>query len=151
MPFARFRKDFKICGTIGELGQKDKLTFSSLIHQINAGKKKNYSDEEIVDAVIRAVSPSIKFRTYLEGRDDHTLATLRKLLRCNFREKDATELYQELCGLTQRANETPQEFVFRALDLRQKVGFASQETGSTLCYNRPLVQSMFLHAISTGL
>ncbi|KAJ8030355.1 hypothetical protein HOLleu_26750 [Holothuria leucospilota] len=97
------------------------------------------------------MSTGLKLRSYLEGREDITLAILRKLLRCHFREKDTTKLYQELCNLTQQANETPQEFVFRALDLRQKVGFSSQEDGPMLAYNQSLVQSMFLHAVGTGL
>ena len=37
------------------------------------------------------------------------------------------------------------------MDLRQKVLFASQETGSGLKYDPTLVQSMFIHALLTGL
>lgn len=50
----------------------------------------------------------------------------------HFREKDGKGLYWNLSSLTQQTNGTPQEFVFRALDLRQKVGFASQRDGSML-------------------
>ncbi len=36
------RRDFKICGQIGEKGQKDKLSYTNLMHQIDRGliKKK---------------------------------------------------------------------------------------------------------------
>ncbi|KAJ8043009.1 hypothetical protein HOLleu_09921 [Holothuria leucospilota] len=40
MSYDSFRKHVKNSGTIGKRGQKDKLTFSSLILQIKAVKKK---------------------------------------------------------------------------------------------------------------
>ncbi|KAJ8043004.1 hypothetical protein HOLleu_09913 [Holothuria leucospilota] len=120
--FDSFRKDYKISGTIGELGQKDSLTFFSLILQISAGKKKNYPEVYIIHAVIRAMSPDLKMKSYLEGRDDITLVILRKLPRWALSREGW-----------------------------QKEGFASQEDGSMLAYNQSLVQSMFLKAIGTGL
>ena len=50
------RRDFKISGQIGEPGQAEKLTFISLNHQIKSGLKQKYSEDEVVDAVIRAIS-----------------------------------------------------------------------------------------------
>lgn len=52
-----WHKDFKISGQIGEPGQKDCLTFSSLAHQIEHGLSKGFPDVEIVYAVIRAITP----------------------------------------------------------------------------------------------
>lgn len=37
-----YRKDFRIIGQIGEVGQKDKLNFTSLERQIERGLKKGY-------------------------------------------------------------------------------------------------------------
>ena len=48
------RREFKISGQIGEPGQTEKLTFVSLMHQIDSGLKRDYQENEIVDAVIRA-------------------------------------------------------------------------------------------------
>lgn len=48
-----YRKDFKIFGQIGEPNQKDKLSFSSLEHQVENGLRKGYTELEIVEAVIR--------------------------------------------------------------------------------------------------
>ena len=39
-----FRKDFKTRGTLENPGQKDRLSFVSLIHQINDGKSSDHSD-----------------------------------------------------------------------------------------------------------
>lgn len=145
------RREFKISGQIGEPGQRDRLTFSSLAHQIESGRAKGHSEREIVEAVIRAVVPGCALRSYLEGRSNLTLPSLRRLLRSHYQEKDATELYHQLSRLAQDNKESAQSFLVRALDLRQKVIFASQENGSGLKYDSSLVQSMFLHALQTGL
>ena len=80
-----------------------------------------------------------------------TLTTLRKILRPHHQEKGATEMYQLLSSGVQEGGETPQEFLLRLLDLKQKVLFASQGAGSNLKYDPKLVQSMVLHSLLTGL
>ncbi len=146
-----WRKDFKISGQIGDLGQREKLSFSSLAHQIENGLSRGYPECEIVDAVIRAISPGLQLRSYLEGKPNLTLSTLRRILRSHFQEKSATELYKQLTSEFQGNKETPQNFLMRVLDLRQKILFASQEAESGLKYDPALVQSMFLHTVLTGL
>ena len=47
--------------------------------------------------------------------------------------------------------ESPQKFLFRALDLRNKVLFVSQEDDSKFDYGFPLVQNTFLKSLETGL
>ncbi len=150
-PSPYWRKDFKISGQIGEPGQKDKLTFSSLAHQIENGLNRGYPEIEIVDAVLRAISPGLQLRSYLEGKPHLTLPTLRCILRSHFQEKSATELYKQLASEVQHSKETPQSFLMRVLDLRQKVLFASQESESGLQYDPALVQRMCLHTVLTGL
>ncbi|KAL9956079.1 hypothetical protein ACROYT_G037501 [Oculina patagonica] len=116
-----FRKEFKISGQIGDSRQKDRLNFTSLAHQINAGLKRGYKEEEIVEAFIRAINPGLRLRSYLEGRPDLELARLRKILRSHYQERGATEMYQMLSSAVQEAGETPQDFLVRLLDLKQKV------------------------------
>lgn len=127
-----WHKDLKISGQIGEPGQKDRLTFSSLAHQIEHGLSKGFPDVEKVDAVIRAIVPGMQLRSNLEVKTDLTLPTLRRILRCHYQEKSATDLYKQLSSEVQGARETPQNFVIRALDVRQKILFASQESESGL-------------------
>ncbi|XP_033182193.1 uncharacterized protein LOC117152945 [Anabas testudineus] len=146
-----WRKDYKISGQIGEPGQKDRLTFSSLARQIENGLSKGYPESEIVDAVIRAIVPGLQLRSYLEGKSDLSLPTLRRILRSHYQERSATELYKQLTTEAQGNKETPQNFLIRAMDLRQKILFASQEAESSLKYDPALVQSMFMHTILTGL
>ena len=47
-----FRREFKICGQIGEPGQHDKLTYVSLIHQIDSAIESGYSEKDVSDAII---------------------------------------------------------------------------------------------------
>jgi hypothetical protein len=125
-------RDFKIQGTIGEVGQKDKLGYQSLMLQVEIGLGKGYTDKEIVTAVIRAVQPGLQLRSYLESVDDLTLARLRKILRFHFHEKNATESYQALTNIAQQPNEDSEAFLMRALTIGQKILFASKESGSEI-------------------
>ena len=70
------RREFRISGQIGEPGQRDRLTFSSLAHHIEHGRLKGHTEHEIVEGVIRAVVPESALRSYLEGRVGLTLPKL---------------------------------------------------------------------------
>lgn len=146
-----WRKDFKIAGQIGEPGQKDKLTFSSLARQIESGLSRGYPEHDIIDAVIRAITPGLQLRSYLEGKENLTLPALRRILRSHYQERGATDLYKQLTSEVQSSKESPQNFLIRAMDLRQKILFASQEAESSLKYDPALVQSLFMHTVLTGL
>ena len=145
------RREFKIQGQIGEPGQKDKLAYQSLISQIEIGLGKGYTEEEVTNAVVRSIQAGLQLRSYLEGLAGLTLPRLRKILRFHFQEKSATELYQLLTNISQAQKESPQEFLIRALTIRQKIVFASKEADSKIKYDEQLVQGLFLHALETGL
>ena len=146
-----FRRDFKIFGTIGGDSHKDSLSFVSLMRQIDTGTKNGYNETEIIEAIIRSVSPSLKLRSYLEMTSGLSLARLKQILRAHFKEKSATELYQELAQLCQGPKESAQDFLIRAMNLREQVIFFSQAVESTVKYSASLVQSLFIHVIETGL
>ena len=146
-----FKRELKIIGQIGEPGQKDKLSFVSLARQIEGALQKGYKPSEVVDAVVRAINPGMRLRSYLEGLESLTLPRLRSILRSHYQEKSATELYRQLSTLVQEPQEGSQSFLIRALDTRQKILFASKEADTQLKYDPALVQGMFLHAVDTGL
>ncbi len=145
------RREFKIQGQIGEPGQKDKLAYQSLISQIEIGLGKGYTEEEVTNAVVRSIQAGLQLRSYLEGLAGLTLPRLRKILRFHFQEKSATELYQLLTNISQAQRESPQEFLIRALTIRQKIVFTSKKGDSKIKYDEQLVQGLFLHALETGL
>ena len=145
------KHEYKISGQIGEPGQTEKLTFVSLTHQIDSGLKRGYAHSDIIDAIIRSISPYSNLRSYIEMLPDLTSAKLRKILWLHYREKTASKLYQELSVVCQNAKESLQQFLLRALGLRNKVQFSSQEADSEFEYGFPLIQNTFLKSIETGL
>ena len=145
------RWDFKIQGTIGSDSQKDRLSFVSLVRQVDAGLEKGYQERKIVDSVIRAINPSLKLRSYLETMKDLTLPKLRQMLRSHYKQKSGTELYQQLTTICQAPKEASQDFLIRELDLQQQVIFTSQAADDPVRYEPSLVHSLFLHAVETGL
>lgn len=145
------RRDLKIRGQIGTPGEENKLSFISLIRQIEAALAKGYPEGEVIEAIIRAICPGMPLRSYLESTPDLTLSILRQILRSHYRERNATDLHQQLASLTQSPGENPQTFLMKALELRQKILFASKEASATIKYDQQLVQSLFLHCLETGL
>ena len=123
------RRQFKISGQIGEPGQRDKVSFVSLVRQMLNGQAQGYSESEIVDGVIRAITPGMILRNYLETYKDLSLDRLKKILRSHYGVKNITELYQSLAAICQESKETPQAFLMRALELRQQILFTCCEGG----------------------
>ena len=142
-------RDFKINGLIGNPGQKDKLSYSSLSYQMQNGRERGFSEKEICSAVIRAITPGNTLRTYLECRECLDLKTLIKILRSHFKEKDSTSVFTELSNAVQMGQENELEFCLRLMGLRQKVLILSKEEDCP--YEKKLVQTRFEHALLTGL
>ena len=111
MQTSMFRREFKIIGQIGEVGQREKLSYVSLIRQVEVGLD---------------ISPGLQIRSYLEGSGQISLAGLRKVLRSHYKELSATDLYQELLTMSQEPKEDPVNFLIRAMDCRQKIYFCMQ-------------------------
>ena len=107
-----------------------------------------FTEKEIREGVIRAISPGLVLRSYLETYSDLTLNRLRKIIRSHYGVKDTTEMYQNLASLCQGPEEAPQAFLIRALDFRQKILFASDEDQNVL---KEHVQKLFLRTVETGL
>lgn len=63
------------------------------------------------------MSPGFKMWSYLEGKTDMTLYTLRQILRTHYAEKDAAELYHKLTKATQELGESALDFLVRVFDL----------------------------------
>ena len=132
-------------------GQKDQLSFMSLNRQVEDGLRRGYSEREVIDAIIKCISPSLPLRDYIEVMREIGIESILKILRAHFQEKNASELYSALSNLAKSPTEEPQNFLMRALNLREKIIFASKQSGARLRYGAGQCQSMFLHAIETGL
>ena len=141
------RRDFKINGSIGTPGQKDKLSYMSLSYQIQKGKKDGRSGEEICSAVIKAITPGSNLRNYLESRLDLDEKQLIKVLRSHFNEKDSSTVFNEMSNCVQGSSETELDFCLRAMSLRQKVLMLATEEECP--YDPHAIKKRFLHAIFT--
>ena len=146
-----FHKDFTIRGAIGEAGQKDKLSYVRLPKQIEEGKGKSYSDKEIVNAVIKAITPGLYLRNVLETTDNLTLDRLMKFLQSHFVERNTLDLSQHLTSLTQGQQESATQFIYRAMSLRQTLVLASKSPSAEISYDEHLAQKLFLKTAETAL
>ena len=72
----------------------------TFVHQIDSGCKRGYKENEIVDAVIRAISPHSSLRGSVE-----TLCDLSR--RVHYMEKATPEVYQQLATVCQQNEESP--------------------------------------------
>ena len=145
------KKDFKIKGTIGLPGEKDRIKFSQLAHAINRGVRKGYSEEDICEEVIRTTSPDIPLREMLEGTEDLTISHLRKILRVHFHEKDSSKLWEELNKATQTASQDATQFTQYLISLKQRILFVSKEAGSSVQFNESAVNTQFVRSLLSGL
>ncbi|XP_038138753.1 uncharacterized protein LOC119782060 [Cyprinodon tularosa] len=145
------RREFKISGQIGESGQKDKLSYLSLVRQIENGIEKGHPETEIVEAVIRAISPGMPLRDMLEIKRGLTLSKLLTILKGHYRVDSPTELYHQLLNISQEPKETALNFVFRAIELKEKLLWKAANEETDELYSRATIQRKFLRSIETGL
>lgn len=87
----------------------------------------------------------------MELKTDLTLAQLRTILKGHYKEDSSTDLYHRLINITQDSNESPQNFLFRATEVKERLLAASREPGADEQYSPELIQKKFLRAVGTGL
>lgn len=151
VPEVTLRKDFRIFGQIGEPGQKEKLSYTSLINQIESGLKKGYTETEVVEAVVRAVSPGLHLRELLEIKRNMTLPSLKTILKGHYKVDSSSDLLHRLMNIAQEPKESAQSFLFRAIELREKLLRASDEDEVSDKYSPEFIQKKFLRSVETGL
>ena len=143
------RKELKIKVQIGEAHQKDKLTYVSLIHQINEAQEAGYDESEIINSVIRAMSPSLTLRNVLETTSNLSLQRLLQFLESHFEEKSATDLCGKLTSMIQLPEGSEYGYVMKCIEVRQKVLLAS--SNSDIKYDKGLVMKLFNQTLERGL
>lgn len=143
------RREFKLFG--GQLSDSgSELPYNSICKQINEGLQEGFTESEVIRTVIKCTKPGT-FREMLTNRDDLTVDELKSFLKSHIREKSSSELFQELSSTRQQDKETPQQFMYRLMGLKQRVLFASQQFGAAFSYDKKLVQGTFLHTLYQGL
>ncbi|KAJ8008316.1 hypothetical protein DPEC_G00103570 [Dallia pectoralis] len=143
------RRELKIQG--GQIGdQGSDLSYNSVCRQIENGLKEQFSDAEVVRAVLKVIKPGT-FKDMLMNKDDLSVEELKAFLHSHLGDQSNTELFQELMCTKQRDNETPQQFLYRVIGLKQKIMLASKHADTDVKYNASTVQDVFLHTVYQGL
>nr|XP_023671164.1 uncharacterized protein LOC111845760 [Paramormyrops kingsleyae] len=143
------RREFKVQG--GQIGDHTSdITYNSLSKQIEEGVRENFSNPEIVRGVLKIVKPG-NFKDMLMNKEDMTVEELKVFLRSHLGDRNSTELLQELMCTKQSDSETPQQFLYRVIGLKQKVLFASKQADTDIKYSPETIQGVFLHTVYQGL
>lgn len=142
-------REFKVHG--GQVGDNTSdISYHGLCKQIDEGLLAKYTESEIIQGVLRIIKPG-QFKDMLINKDDLTLSELRSFMRSHLSEKSGSELFQELMSTRQHEHESPQQFLYRVIGLKQKVMFASRQDNMDIEYEFRTVQNVFLPTIHQGL
>ena len=145
-------RDFKIDGAVGDPGEKDKITYWSLLYQVNAGAHRGFKEAEIIHAVIQAITPENSTRVYLEGRRNLTLTKVMRTMRSHFGVGDASVVFKQMINATQAIDESPYQFVTKMFSLRDRIlELSRQDKATTMLYKSELVQQEMQRGIHAGL
>lgn len=143
------RREFKLFG--GQIGDNSSdISYNSLTRQINEGLREGFAEAEVVRGVLRIVKPGT-FRDMLMLKDELSIFELQCFLRSHLGEKAITEMFQELMCARQAEQESPQQFLYRMIGLKQKLIFQSKQANTDISYNPKTIQEVFLHTVYQGL
>ncbi len=87
----------------------------------------------------------------LVNKEGLTIPELKSFLQSHLNERSSSELFQELMCGKQNDNETPQQFLYRFIGLKQKLMFLSKQAVTDLEYDEQTIQNVFLRTIYQGM
>ena len=141
---------FKIHGGVVG-GEKNKVDYQSLIHQIEEGKGLGHSMKEILSGVVRAMEAGSGLKRWFEKRPDVSEERAMNMLRSHYEldSRDSMTLLTELKNSAQEPTESVKKYVFRMMDLRDTILDLSVEEDSPL--QKSFVNKRFYDALSVGI
>ena len=146
-------KECKIRGSIGDPGEKDKVSYYGLLSQIVEKQSEGYDENRIVGAVINAITPGNVFKSRLEMRrtlEGHiSLATLQGMLRTHFQESSSNDIFNDLSRAVQGHDENATSYCNRLIVIRDKALSRSIEEGCRI--EAAYLRKRFLTSFATGL
>ena len=153
LPFGEtsiLRKEFRIVGPIGD---PEKMPFISIKRQLNEGKERGFTEKELINGVLKAITDS-NLRNFFERKMMNCPLSLDEIIQHlethSYKEKTPTEACQELNDLKQNKDEDPGKFLTRALACREAIVTSSSREGE-VAYTQEQAQQMFLRALQSGL
>ena len=143
------RREFKVHG--GQIGdQSSEVSFNCISKQMDEGLKEGFGEAEVIRGVLRVMKPGT-FRDMLVNKEEMTVSELKGFLRSHLGEKATTEMFQELMCARQLEQESPQQFLYRMIGLKQKLLFQSKQANADISYDPKTIQEVFLHSVYQGL
>ena len=76
-----WRKELKIKGQIGKVGDKDKLDYASLKRQVDGFKARGSPESDIIEAVLNATTAGSDIRALLQSMRDLSVKSLMEILQ----------------------------------------------------------------------
>lgn len=147
LPFQH--REFKIQG--GQIGDSTSdISYTSVTKQIDEGLAAAHSEIDIIRGVLRVIKPG-NFKDMLVNKEGLTILELKSFLQSHLNERSSSELFQELMCGKQNDNETPQQFLYRLIGLKQKLIFLSRQAVTDLEYDEQTIQNVFLRTIYQGM
>ena len=144
-----WRREFKIKGQIGKIGDKEnKLDYLSVKQKISAGREKGHKDAELIEGVINCTTPGTTLRSFLQSSESLTLPIVLDILRSYFQEADSVELLQRLATAVQGPREDAQTFLMACLDLKNRI---VRNEDDDIGFSRETVMKILLKTLETGL
>ena len=147
-------KEFKFDGSVGYPGEKGKLDYAGVMHNINMGQQRGFDETEICSAAIRAITPGHPTRTYLEGRTTLTLEKVKSSFQAHFIQRDVTDIYNDMVHAIQGSGpkDTAMSFVLTMFSLRDRIiDFCKDKRSGERKYTPKLVQGEMQKSIYNGL
>ncbi|CAB4011231.1 Hypothetical predicted protein, partial [Paramuricea clavata] len=141
------RREFKINGQTGEPGQKDKLTFVSLVRQIESASSKGYSETEVIDEA----GVKIKYdESLVQGLFLHSLETglhheaVRTKLRPFLQQPDITDelLIEQMNIIVSTETERQKKFGKASQAQQRKINNVQTVKSSSADVEKPIEQDL---------
>ncbi len=141
-------RECKFNGKIVDAGEKDGITYGSLMFQIESAIRQGYLDVDICAAIIKATT-SKSLRGIMEAMPYATIADITPALKAHFTVKGVKSVFNELGRGKQETKENALQFCMRMIGLRHLVTRMNREENGE--YTDQLIQSQFQYSLSTGL
>ncbi|KAJ8373572.1 hypothetical protein SKAU_G00041520 [Synaphobranchus kaupii] len=87
----------------------------------------------------------------LEIKRGLTLNTLSTVLKGHYKVDSTTDLYHQLINISQEPRESSLNFVFRAIELKEKLLWKATNGDTDEQYSNDTIRRKFLRSIETGL
>lgn len=127
---------------VGQIGDRvSDISFSNLYKQIDESIKESYTESKIIWGVLRMIK-QWNFEDMLITKDIMTVAELKSFLQSHLGESSSIELFQEILSAKQHDHETPQQFLYRMIGLKQNSLFCSRQVKTEIRYDNYTFQNV---------